>query len=307
MDINGFRIFRQEALTETYRRVIREQIRLSLDFCDISADEPDTATHEIRKCTKRIRAVYRLFREASGDAAVRYNLEQFRNISAMLAKHRISKVHIDILSGIYIDKRLHDYDQVIGLLLQYLQKNHTEITSGIVEEQNLYLEIRRLLFEALERVENDPVSPCDFSMLAGNIKKTFRKTKENLAVLQNEYSAENLHTLRKSAKCLWNQIILVKPVWTSWLGMIIRDLDLLAEKLGQDHDLDELYHFLRTDKGIRYIQVPEPLLQHILRKRNHLGKIIIPMASRLFAEKPGAFSGRLSHCYRIFLGETGKI
>jgi hypothetical protein len=67
-DLTGFRMFRQESYPEMLRRLIREQVEHSVECCGQQESDPDTAVHEIRKSTKRIRAVYRLFRSVADPA-----------------------------------------------------------------------------------------------------------------------------------------------------------------------------------------------------------------------------------------------
>jgi CHAD domain-containing protein len=304
--MEGFRIVRHEALTDTYRRVILEQIRMSMDYCRRSDNEPDLATHEIRKCTKRIRAIYRLFRKVTGETAFRHGQERFRAISGMLSEHRTSKVHIDVLYDIEMDKRLNLDRGIMLKLLEIFQESHQRLTVKTVEKDHLFQRVKTLLADELIRLENRPVSPCNFDMLEVIFKKTYLSARKNLEVVQSQYSAENIHAFRKTVKCLWNQVSLIRPVWPSNVGMTVHYLDMLAERLGYDHDLDDLYQYLSQDRGIKDLVIPVHLHEYIDRKRKHLLKRITPFAVRLFSEKPGSFAGRLATYYKIYAEEPSN-
>ena len=300
--MEGYRIYRLEAFADNYRRVTDELIRNSLSMCLRSVDEPDIATHEIRKSTKRIRAVFRLFRQATGEATCQRSVEHFRAISGLLAEIRLSKVYADTLLSISLDKRLIIDPQVIKKLIQKLRQHHKRLLSGAIEKKKLFQQVGSLLSVELEHAETHPVSFCEFGMLAESIRKTYRNGKSDLDIMLNQYSPENLHNLRKTVKCLWNQLVLIRPVWPSGMGMMIYNLDLLAERLGNEHDLDELDLYLNRSLQSRKVPVPLRLNDYITQKRRHLLKSIIPLATRLFSEKPGALSARLNTYYRVWKG-----
>src|SRR5512145_1922848 len=96
-ELHGFRIYREESLSETCSRVILEQFNQSLGLCDWYFEDPDAATHEIRKSIKRIRAVYRLYRNALGIDRCRNAQDHYGKISHMLAEHRLSAAYIETL------------------------------------------------------------------------------------------------------------------------------------------------------------------------------------------------------------------
>ena len=300
--MEGYRIYRLEAFADTYRRVTGELIRNSLNMCRRSVDEPDMATHEIRKSTKRIRAVFRLFRQATGDATCQRSVEQFRTISGLLAEIRLSKVNTDTLLAISLDKRLIIDPQVIKKLIRKLRQHHERLLSEAIEKKKLFQQVGSLLSAELDHAETHPVSLCEFGMLVDSIRKTYRNGKSDLDIMLNQPSPENLHNLRKTVKCLWNQMVLIRPVWPSGMRMMIYNLDLLAERLGSEHDLDELDLCLNRNLQSRKVPLPLQLNAFITQKRAHLLKSIIPMALRLFSEKPGALSGRLNIYYRVWKG-----
>jgi CHAD domain-containing protein len=302
-----YRIQKNEDLSETYRRVIREQILLSVGFCQRSDEEPDTAAHEIRKCTKRIRAVYRLFRKATGKSTCHRGQDHFRTISGLLADFRLSRVHADTLSRISIDKGLTADAMTMGNLVSDFQKNHRQFTTEVLKNQQLFPQISHLLSAELERLENDPVSACEFGMLADSIKKTYRTGSENLKILVNQYSAENLHNLRKTVKCLWYQMTMIRPIWPSAISMTVHCLDVLSERLGSDHDMHELVLHLNREAEVKKNPVPLHLTDYINLKRKKLYNGILPLALRLFSEKPGAFTGRLNAYYGIWKNDASRL
>jgi CHAD domain-containing protein len=273
---------------------------MAMDLCRRSVEQPDIATHEIRKNTKRIRAVYRLFKEATGKESYHLGQDHIRTISRLLAPHRLSKAYCDCLSEILLDKR-HPVDPMVGgKLLHQLETDHQLLTNEIVEKGHLFSEVIILLTKERDRVEKVPLSEFDFTMLANGIKNSYVDGRNKLDLALNQNTTENLHELRKTVKSLWNQLILIRPVWSSMLGLNIHYLDVLAEKLGKDHDLSELFQYLAIQGENTGITFPWELKEHIDINRINLQKSIVPLAVRLFSEKPGAFRSRLVSYHKVY-------
>jgi len=273
---------------------------MAVDLCGRSVEQPDIAIHEIRKNTKRIRAVYSLFKEATGKESYHRGRDHIATISRLLASHRLSKVYCDCLSEILLDKRNPVDPMVIGKLMHQLETDHQLRTNEIVENGSLFNETIILLTRERDRVEKVSLSEFDFTMLANGIKNSYADGRNKLEIALNQNTNENLHELRKTVKSLWNQLILIRPVWSSMIGLNIHYLDVLAEKLGKDHDLFELVHYLSIQGKSTGWTIPWELTEHIDIKRTNLQKSIVPLAVRLYSEKPGAFRNRLLSYYKIY-------
>jgi CHAD domain-containing protein len=113
-------------------------------------------------------------------------------------------------------------------------------------------------------------------------------------------SPEAMHELRKSVKTLWYQLSLVHTVWPAVVGATVHQLDLLAEKLGRDHDLHELTEFLLRVEADAPGTVPEGLVSHLIKKRGQLRKLILTQSERLFTEKPSHLARRLEGYHAVF-------
>jgi len=300
--MEGFRIYRKEALADTYRRVTGELVTNCMALCLKADEEPDMGAHEIRKITKRVRATLRLFRKISGEASYQHGMECFRTISMMLAELRLSRVYMDTFETFVHDKKLPVDRADIRKLTRRFRRRHLRVVAESTKNRHLFKEISNLLLRESDRMENIPVIDCGFDMLAESMRKTYKKGQAEFGIILTTNSPGDLHNLRKTVKCLWNQLILVRPVWPPVTGVMIRNLDMLAEKLGGEHDLDELVLCLNRDAEMKKLAVPQQLGDYINRRRKQLEKNIIPLATRLFTEKPGSLAARLDSYYRVWKG-----
>jgi CHAD domain-containing protein len=296
MKLEEYRIIKQEPLSETFLRVVNEQIGLSVSICKKSSDNADITTHELRKISKRIRALYRLYRKAIGEASYQNGQAHNRDLSQLLARHRLSAVLIETIQTISLDKRLKTDPILLNELILEFQKSHKQLTLDLIKKQKLFHQILLLLKAEKERIKNMPLLPCEFNALADGLRRTYRRGRNTLDVAVKEPTAENLHNLRKSVKYLWNQMILLRPLWPPVMRLTIHQLDLLAEKLGFDHDLAELEKHLMEKNKIQY----EQLLIYIGNRRKQIQKTIYPLALRIYAVTPRSMAKRLKTYEEIF-------
>jgi len=297
MVYQGYRIHSQEPLQDTYKRVIIEQLRLSDDLCMNYNNEPDTATHEIRKSIKRIRAVCRLYQHGIDTTDYQQIQERYRKISSLLAEHRIAAVHCSTL-GLIGQKGSFPDPGWFALLLSDLQTRHSRLTAVFLE-QKVPDAVQVLLLEAVKALENQSVVVRNIKELGMGLRNSYKEGRHLLEITRQGPTAENFHELRKCVKNLWNQLILFRSLWPPVMGLSIYHLDVLAERLGNEHDLAELGIYLDKVRNPNDSNF-ENLFRLLEIKRLQVQKSLFPLASRLFAEKPGTFTSRILAYYKIF-------
>lgn len=300
--LHGFRIYRQEPLSETFRRVVDEQLRMSLQLCRQFPEKPDFATHEIRKSTKRVRAVYRLYRHVTGDELYGHGKEFYSNVSHVLADHRISLVYFETLKLISADRKMPAKANYLGKLIRAMEMYHREVTADILNTHQVDQGLYGLIESELRSNARELPAQGKFNDLVSCLRKTYSRGKKCLDQATIQPTAENFHELRKITKSLWNELILIRPIWPSYYGFAIHHLDILAQKLGFEHDLAELEKLLHEESSGKDRIQRTLLTEYIAWKRKQLQKSIIPLAQRLFADKPGAVARKAEVFYGMFVG-----
>ncbi len=299
--LHGFRIFKQEPLPETFRRIILEQLDQSLELCSRFPENPDFVTHEMRKSTKRIRAVYRLFRQAAGNNMYLHGKEIYGALSLLLANHRISNVYVETMHRLAADKRLPVDLVYIDKRIAEQESKHQQLTHKLIREQGIDHQLKGIIVAEREKLLSEPVFSCNFAYLSKGIRDTYAQGRKNLDMIVQQADTENLHNLRKRVKSLWNQLILLRPIWPATLSLAIHQFDMLAEKLGLEHDLAELEQFLNKERIGNDESQHIILLGLIAKKRQQIQKAFVPLAMRLYAEKPGTVVGKMEVYYRLFI------
>ena len=122
-------------------------------------------------------------------------------------------------------------------------------------------------------------------------------------ILVTDATTENLHELRKQVKFLWIHYLILRPIYPAYLGLLAHQLDILAQKLGLDHDLAELEQYLIKEQYQKDKTAAGILLDFIQKKRKTLQKTSLPLAIRLYMEKPRAMSGKMERYYDLYSGK----
>lgn len=270
-------------------------MQLAISLARSSAADPDSTTHEIRKCTKRIRSLLRLFKGGLEETTYRAEMQRFRDVSARLAAHRLSRVNLDIVSLVAADRRHRLDNGTLNRFRDALQNQHhlftlEQLKTGLHADTETCLE-----GSSLRAISTD--LEIDFSRVSQQIARTQRRFRKNLKVLEQQ-DAEAMHEIRKNVKTLWYQLTLVRPLWQPVLGATIHQLDMLAEKLGRDHDLHEMILFLQERESTYPGSVPAGMINYLEKKRNARIKDILSLAGKLGAEKPSALGERLEGYFR---------
>jgi hypothetical protein len=87
---------------------------------------------------------------------------------------------------------------------------------------------------------------------------------------------------------------LLQGMWPRLQRGIINDLSYLADALGAEHDLAELYRLLEEEPEMLPDENARHLLQGLLlRNRSRLQAAARPVGARLYAEDPADFVRRL--------------
>jgi len=155
---------------------------------------------------------------------------------------------------------------------------------------------------ARQRVEEWPLDNDRFGTLGFGLKRVYKRGRRYYGITRVEGTVENFHEWRKQVKYLWYQMSVLNPVWPKTLGTLANELGKLADYLSEDHDLAVL-----RERAIHQSQMLidtseiDKLVVLINHRRLQLQNRATALGSRIFAEKPKTFVGRIEaywHAWR---------
>ena len=306
-------------MTEAFSLEIREPLafglrRLTVDQFDLAvevlrAQAPEVAVHEIRKATKRLRAVLRLVRPSLGD---RFRAEDtiLRDTARVLAPYRDAQVRAITLEGIRerFDAQLRPSAfESIAYRLFDLRDSQFAAPGEDFRTVSYALRSARARYaawpidEASAKAYGMAVIRHRFASVAAGVTGTYARSRDEMRTAKQHPSAENFHSWRKQSKYLRHQLEILTPIFPEVVGGYSASLARLGDMLGEEHDLADLLRFLAAHRDLapeaRERALLVALIQH---RRAELQSTALSLGSRIYTESPSRFVGRLAHYWEAW-------
>jgi hypothetical protein len=252
-------------------------------------DGQGRAVHEARKRLKETRAVLALARRALGKHVYRRENSQLRKAARELTEAREAAARVGC-----VDMLLERFaDQVAGKSFQSIRSRILEERDRAIEQaaQSAELaEAKTALSAAQERLASLELSRQGWPAISPGLRRGYARARRAMQRAYARPTPERFHEWRKRAKRHYYHLELLDVLPASEVASQRRkELKLLSEWLGDDHDLAELDRYLaRNESELEAIAVA--LLRTLAQNRsNELRARAGDLGKRLFAEKPKAF------------------
>jgi CHAD domain-containing protein len=290
-------LHRSEPGTQGVRRIARAHIGTALEAIEtkkLSAEHVHTARKELKKA----RAALRLLRAAIGDRQYKRENGALRDAARPLSQVRDSAVLLDTLDRLVQRFGAPARAVPADALRRALRRERTEMRRSVLQATTLGAQ-REALRHLHDRVGRWPVGEHGWSIVGAGFARVYAKGRKALAAAERDRTPANLHEWRKQVKYLWHQLQALQPLWPGAIGELADQAHLLADYLGEDHDLS----VLRAKVLERKDTVPGPaargtLLSLIDRLRTELRDKAMVLGRRLYEEKPSAFAARFGQYWR---------
>jgi CHAD domain-containing protein len=253
------------------------------------ARRPDSeAVHDFRKAMKRWRALLRLIEPIVGPEA-RQLRDVARVTAGALAQARDPQAALDALADLAAKDGAPAAHSLKAI------RARLEALKDAAETQTLTAATRARLADALADAEQAlahwPLDRIGMRDLAGELARTYRRTRGAIPDDWNTADAVALHELRKRVVSHRYQMELVEPLWPKLGKIWVGEAQKLRERLGAHHDLVVLAGLSAPHGPLaRWRSRLAPAIAG--RQAAHV-KAARRIAGRLFAEKPKAFRARI--------------
>lgn len=289
----SYRLDPSEGVLAGLHRVAREQMESALE----ELDDPDRAeaAHAYRRRVKKARALLRLVRPALGE---RYAEEtaRLRAGAHALAPARDASAVLEAFDALLepLEPRKDDAPRArLALVRDELEARRARALRADALTHALD-HARRSARAHAEAAARFTLSEHGFDALAGGWKRVHRDARQALERARRTRAAEDLHRLRRRAKDQRYQTRLLRGTWKPLLGVRVDELHRLSDLLGADHDLAGLRALLLAEpESFGGELTLHPLLALLDTRRAALQERALPLATRLFAERPRAITRRL--------------
>lgn len=283
----AYRFKLKESLPRGLRRVGSEQLELAEGHLRNTADSAGSI-HETRKCIKRLRALLRLVRAAIGEKPYQHENRELQHMGRLLSPARDEEVMRQTL--VKLEARLSGNRQVI---VDRLRECLDQTASP--ETHEIRRKVLSLLGRAKRRFGQIKVESNGFDVMEAGLHATYRKGRRALAQTQMEPDDEAFHDLRKSVQQHWRQMLLVSRAWPDVCRARASAARDIAQILGEEHDHAVLAAFADAHRNNGLAADEIDIIHQDCRARQlELRSLAVPMAKRLFAERPRRFAHQMA-------------
>ena len=309
----AFKFDIRESLRREIPRIVRERIDRVIESLSEKPQPSAESIHEARKDLKSLRAVLRMARGSiNGEVRRRENIF-FRDAGRSLSAARDSQALLEALQRF---GRRHRPNPLGTTPKQQSIHEFIEKISEKIEQEKtnrLPRELLRKLVQELRGAKRRVGLWFDGTVLQpGNewgtfvgsgLRRTYRQGKNVLwqieMIGQENASDETWHELRKCAKALGYQLRLLRPIWPGPINVLLREIDQLGDRLGDDHDLAVLRGRILSEpyspsENQDSADTRQIFLQSLERQRRRLQLESLHLARRIYVEKPSQFEDRLA-------------
>ncbi len=288
----AYRFKLKESLSRGVRRVGSEQFELAEGHLRDAAD-PVSSIHETRKCVKRLRALLRLVRAGIGEKPYQHENGELQQIGRLLSPARDREVMHQTLAK--LETRLSGNRRIIAdRLREHLGQ------AALLETDEVRGKVLSSLARAKRRFAQIKVQNGGFEVVEAGLHATYRKGRRALAQAQMEPGDDAFHDLRKSVQQHWRQMLLVSRAWPEMCRARASAARDIAQILGEEHDHAVLVAFADTHRNNGLASEEIDIIHQDCRARQlELRNLALPMARRLFAERPRRFAHQMAASWEV--------
>jgi CHAD domain-containing protein len=296
----SLRLKESEPLEPALRRLALECIDLALAALE-GTDGYDAMIHTVRKQTKQLRSLLRLFRSGMGLECVQ---EQrfFRDLARRVSAARDGAVALDVHRAL-ISEFGSGLDASVGAsvrqaLIADLQAAMRRSGSS-PGHHPVHEGLRAQLLAARSRCRHLRLAQTSDRVLERGLSRSYRRARKAIMQAAHSHSADDLHELRKLAKDYFYQLEFVARRWPDLNLRQTARVRTLTQLLGDGQDL---VVYCAAISGAASRRCPEAfeILQALAEsRRRELNSRALDLALEIFSPKPKQLLAGM--------GETGSL
>ncbi len=288
----AYRFDKDEPVDDAILRCGREQLdRAILELREGVASDPTDAIHDARKAIKKERSLLRLARGAMPPEQRRRANATLRLAARRLSDARDADVMITSTDG--LSERFAGqlpasaFDAVREHLEARRAAAHGHGRGRGVDER-----VPRELEATRARTDDWQFRAGGWEAIESRLLRSYERGRRAFARARVSGKTADLHAWRKRVKDLCYHERLLAPTCGPTVRGHVKELDRLADLLGDDHDLAVLGHELTRD-GTQVAADLGAVLGLIDHRRTELQSEAAHVGARAYAETPKAFRRRM--------------
>ena len=295
VDEPSFRLQGGESARDAVRRIATGEIDALIAALE-GPSRPGTV-HDVRKATKRLRALLRLMRGHLGEHVYDRENRTFRDAARALSPARDAEV-----LAATADRLAAGAGGTPRGLTPLRRAARERLHAGHRRDARA---VRRRIVASMRgaraRVREWPIPDAGWKALRPGLHRIYGQSRRRWRDAAAAPTVETLHEWRKRAKDLRYALDLLEPIWPGTMKALAAEADALADRLGEDHDL-ALLRRLAGEVGGDGADA-RAVLALIDGARRKLQAQAWALAARLYEAPPPRFTRRLEAYWRAWRAE----
>jgi hypothetical protein len=284
------------------RRIGRREFEIALREIDDGALSGRARVHQLRKRSKRLRALLRLVRP--GFAAFKAENAVLRNMAADLASLRDEDALIETYVRLKPTFGGHLTKDARAALGRGLKDRRNKAVSGD-KLKNRLKSARRVVRDGHRRAGKWRLEKDGIEALAEGVERSYRKTRTAMAHGFENPTAAALHNWRGHIKDHWYQTRLLHAMSPPVIGPRRKAAQRLAVLLGDHHDLAVLAAVLAGDPGgFGRKRDVKTVLKLADEQMSMLEGEAFALGGRLFAHRPAVYCATWGRFWEVWQGRA---
>jgi CHAD domain-containing protein len=280
-------------------QIVDREAGKALDEIEAARQPRDTAVHDARKRIKRARAALRLIREPLGERRFQRENTALRDAARPLSEIRDAKILVEAFDAL-VTPAARRKNNGLHRLRETLMAHQARVRRGVFGRKEPLAPTADALRSVRKRRHRWPLGRDGWSALGPGVQRVYRAGRKRFASARRQPSDERFHEWRKQAKYLWHQLEIMEPMAPAPLRRLGRQLHLLSDHLGDDHDLAVLKQRLARSRA----RVPRTAVRAVSRlidnRRLELRAKALRLGERLYQPPPKHFARQLQCQWRAW-------
>lgn len=275
---------------EELRRIAVGQLDGMEAQLNVMDSDSQTAIHELRKHIKRTRALLRLLREPLGKRHFKSENRRFRDLARMFAQQRDADALVETYDRLVPQLQVDFSSQVVADTRTCLLARTGRVAGQDISLERKQDQARQVITDARKAISHFPRT-LSHKQLNQLFLNTYSQAKQAFGQVVSDAAPEVFHDWRKLVKDLLYQGKLIQNCGTGLPRIYRAELEQLAEKLGEHHDICELLLVLKLESDLLSTGMDTGRFEVIAEKhREELEHQTKLMGLQLFADKPKKFA-----------------
>lgn len=290
----AYRMEEHEGLPQAVRRAGRELFDDAIENLKAPAAKRAVGVHGARKDFKKLRALLALVAVAFDRDTLDAEDTTIRDAGRALSGARDADVMVGALDA--LRKRFGRvlegtaFMAIRRVLMRERRAGIKQLAAGDVQLRDVLSSLE----QARDRIDAWPLSQDDFNAIHRGVRRAYARGRSSLKLVRRAPTSDNAHAWRKEVKELWYHVRFLESIWPRMMERFASELGILADALGEDHDLAVLRQTV-LDRAAQDSRLDDAgaLVALLDERRAELQVMALGLGDRLYAEKPATFITRM--------------